>query len=322
MSDTDKRVEWMMSSVMGCAFAVSAEMSGLSADDLADPTVAIYLAANCVWQMDRWQPCHQAVWDNVLELGKTEKARRLAREAIDHPGAAWWFEDMDARRQTWLQAFWEANESQRAAFGAPPNSTAWARPDNPPDNWERYAQKPGGHVDMSTSTLYAPRLTSQLMTYEERAGDYLCDFPLAWWMMRFSDDVRVFEIHGPDDWHDLCVRYPAPGTEDDRIVPNWGAAADDWDGVHLSFGGLLTAELARFESANGWTMLDTAHAELTYWLRPQETEIKRMADYREGTVARREGFAPRFPDNPVMAAALSAGLLESGGSPAVSAYRK
>ena len=116
MSDTDKRVEWMMSSVIGCAFALAAEMSGLSADDLADPTVAIHLAAVSVWQMDRWQPCRQAVWDNVLELGKAEKARRLAREAIDHPRAAWWFEDMDARRQTWLQAFWEANESQRAAY--------------------------------------------------------------------------------------------------------------------------------------------------------------------------------------------------------------
>ena len=86
------------------------------------------------------------------------------------------------------------------------------------------------------------------------------------------------------------------GTRIRPHCPNRGAAARDWDGVHLSFGGLLTAELARFESAKGWTMLDTARAELTYWLRPQETEIERMADCREGTVARREGFDPRFPD--------------------------
>ena len=46
----------------------------------------------------------------------------------------------------------------------------------------------------------------------------------------------MFEIHGPADWHDLCVRYPAKGTEDDRLVPNWGAVAEEWDGVHLSIG--------------------------------------------------------------------------------------
>ena len=317
MSDADKRLECMTSSVLGCAFAVSAEMSGLSADDLADPLVSIALAAECVWRMDRWQPNHRAVWDSVLELGKREKTRRLAREALENPGAAWWFEDMDARRQTWIQAFWQANESERASFGAPPNSPAWTRPANPPDRWERYAQKPVGHVNMSTSTLYAPRLASQLMAYDERAGDYLCDFPLAWWMMRFADDVRVFEIHGPDDWHNLCVRYPARGREDDRLVPNWGAAANDWDGVHLSFGGLLTSEMGKFESAAGWTMLDTAHAELTYWLRPQKTRVERLPDYREGTVARREGLDPRFPDIPYKIAP----LLEPGEN-SVSTYRR
>ena len=295
--DADERAESMMRSVLGCAFAVSAEMSGLTADDLADPLVSIELAAECVRLVDRYQfDDHRRAWDRILALGANEKARRLARDAVAHPGAAWWFEDVDVRRQTWLQAFWQADEAERATFGAPPNAMDWRRPANPPDNWERYAQKPGGHADMVTSTLYAPRLTSLLMAYEERAGDIICDFPLAWWMMRFADDVRVFEVHGAEDWLDLCVRYPARGTEDERLVPNWGAAADDWDGVHLSFGGLLSAELGRIESPNGWAMLEASHAEMTYWLRPQRTEAERLPDYQEGTVARREGFVPVFPD--------------------------
>ena len=66
--------------------------------------------------------------------------------------------------------------------------------------------------------------------------------------MRFLEEVRVFEIHGPSDWHNLSVRYPAKVTEDDRLVPNWGAVAEEWDGVHLSLGGLLTAEQNRYES--------------------------------------------------------------------------
>ena len=88
----------------------------------------------------------------------------------------------------------------------------------------------------TTSTLYGPHLTSELVGFHDHVGDYMCEFPLAWWTMRFLEEVRVFEIHGPADWHDLCVRYPAKGTEDDRLVPNWGAAAEEWDGVHLSIG--------------------------------------------------------------------------------------
>ena len=67
-------------------------------------------------------------------------------------------------------------------------------------------------------------------------------------------------------------------------------------------------------------MLDTAHAELTYWLRPQKTHVERLPDYREGTVARREGFIPRFPDIPYKIAAPSDEILERGENP-VSPYR-
>ena len=110
----------------------------------------------------------------------------------------------------------------------------------------------------------------------------MCEFPLAWWTMRFMEKVRVFEVHGPADWHDLCVRYPAKGTEDDRLVPNWEAVSEEWDGVHLSLGGLLTAEQNRYESAAGWTMLDSWHAEQSYWLRALKTETERQPDFDEG----------------------------------------
>ena len=54
----------------------------------------------------------------------------------------------------------------------------------------------------------------------------------AWWPMRFLEDVRVFEIHGPVDWYDLCTKYPAKYKESrSRLAPNWGAVAEEWDGV-------------------------------------------------------------------------------------------
>ena len=115
----------------------------------------------------------------------------------------------------------------------------------------------------------------------------MCEFPLAWWKVHFLEEVRVFEIHGPSDWYDLCVKYPAKYKQGlTRLVPNWGAVAEEWDGVHLSLGGLLTAEQSRHESISGWkygwAMLNSWHAEQTYWLRPLKTETERQPDFLEG----------------------------------------
>ena len=87
-----------------------------------------------------------------------------------------------------------------------------------------------------------------------------------------TPSVRVFEVHGPEDWNRLCVRYPAKGTKDgppdpEWLVPDWGAAAAEWDGVHVSLGGLLTTEQVRYESTGGVSMLLFTESELTYWLR-------------------------------------------------------
>ena len=90
--------------------------------------------------------------------------------------------------------------------------------------------------------------------------------------MRIPPSVRVFEVHGPEDWNRLCVRYPAKGTKDgppdpEWLVPDWAAAAEEWDGVHVSLGGLLTTEQVRYESTGGVSMLLFTASELTYWLR-------------------------------------------------------
>lgn len=61
-----------------------------------------------------------------------------------------------------------------------------------------------------------------------------------------------------------------------------GAVAEEWDGVHLSIGGLLTAEQNRYESSAGWTMLSFWHAEQTFWLRALKTETERQPDFNEG----------------------------------------
>ena len=123
------------------------------------------------------------------------------------------------------------------------------------------------------------------MAVDERVGDFnLWSLPFEAWEISVPNDVQVFEIHGPADWNRLCVRYPAAGVTDgppdkEWLVPDWGAAAEDWDGVHLSLGGLLTAEQVRYQSEDGISMLNFWQAEQTYWLRGFVSNARRLPDH-------------------------------------------
>ena len=291
MTDTNTRVEHLLNSILGCAFVVALDENGLTPSDVTEPNVSLRLAAACADSVDKHKSDYESVAPGVMALAR-EKADQ-ARALIKHPDIAWWFEPVDMNRQAWLSIH---GTPDKFIYGTPPNTNGWHRPQNPSRPWERYAQKPLSN--QHTSTLYGPRLTSQLIAYDERVGDYYCDFPLAWWAMRFPQDARVFEIHGPADWHELCVRYPASGNDDDRLVPNWGGISEEWDGVHLSLGGLLTTEQARYESSAGWTMLEFWHAEQTYWLRSLDIDSTRLPDYDQDPSDDRMGYSfPNFPGN-------------------------
>ena len=288
MANADTRVEDLLNSLVGCAFLVTLVETGIAPEDLEDPKVSLRLAASAADSVDRFHTDYHMIAAKLPTLAREKAAQ--ARAVIEHPSTAWWFDDIDLKAQAWLSIH---GTLTKFIYGTPPDTLAWRRPENPSRGWERYAQKPYGN--QNTSTQYGPLLTSQLIAYDERVGDYLCEFPLAWWSIRFLEEVRVFEIHGPSDWHSLCVGYPAIGTDDDRLVPNWGAVAQEWDGVHLSLGGLLTAEQHRYESPVGWTMLEFWYAEQTYWLRALKTETERQPDFDRGMGAPQiEGL--RFPD--------------------------
>ena len=50
------------------------------------------------------------------------------------------------------------------------------------------------------------------------------------------------------------------------LVPDWRRLAEDYDGVHLTFAGLLTTPFVPETSESGTTMLWTWDAEITEWL--------------------------------------------------------
>ena len=267
MAEMEQRVEEILASPMGCAFFADARERGYLPEDLANPAVSLWLASETVDMVERWLPDHEEVVAEMLGLAPV--IRPLAEATLVLAGTAWWYEGPDLNRQVWI-----------AHEGETPDPTEWRQPSSPPSEWECYAQKPDSL--QYTSTSYGG-CASLLIAYENHTGDmWAQSWPLQCWQMRMPADARIYEIHGPADWHRLCIAYPAHDSDDGRLAPDWGAASADWDGVHLSLGGLLSCEQNRVESAEGWSKHEFWHAETTFWLRDLDAACERMPDYHGG----------------------------------------
>lgn len=267
MAKLEQRVEEILSSPFGCAFFANAGEFGYLPGDLANPAVSLPLAAEAVIYVEKWNADHEADVERALALAPV--IRPLVEAVLAHDGTTWWYEPLAPERQVWV-----------AHYGETPDPNKWQRPNSPPSEWERYAQKPD--TLQYTSTLM-DGYASLLIAYENHAGDHWAQsWPLQRWLIRMPSDVKIYEINGAEDWRRLCVAYPAHDFEDGRLVPDWGAAAADWDGVHLSLGGLLSCEQGRVESAEGWSMHESWHAETAFWLRALDATCERMPDYYGG----------------------------------------
>jgi hypothetical protein len=65
---------------------------------------------------------------------------------------------------------------------------------------------------------------------------------------------------------------------DALIEPDWQAVSQDWDGVHLSIGGLLTTERVRWGTPGHETHLFGWSVESTAWLRWVFGSVERLLD--------------------------------------------
>ena len=247
--------------------------------------MSFWLSAQCVDLLDMHSGVHDEVAAGALKRGRELGA--FPKTILEHPATGWWFDHLDLLHQVWI-----------GHEGKLPITSAWDKPGSPPDGGEVYAQKPTGL--QYTSTL-AGGLTSLFVAYDNRTCDLIAwPTPLPCWELQIQSDVKVYEIQGPEDWHELCLRYPAAGTNaqgrnDGRLTPDWGAAATDWNAVHLSFGGLLTSLQVKNESAEGWSMLTFQDAETTYWLNNVTSIARRLPDHdRNSKMGNR-------PDNLVLA---------------------
>ncbi len=285
MDLTQARIKNILKSPVGCEFFLSAKESGISPEELGTPLVSFWLSAECVSLFDMHNSDHDEVAAGALERGKELGA--FPNTILEHPATAWWFDPLDLAHQVWI-----------GHEGKLPITSTWDKPGSPPDRWEVYAQKPTGL--QYTSTLVGG-LTSLFVAYDNGTCDLVIwPTPLPCWDLQIQSDVNVYEIQGPEDWHELCLRYPAAGTNaqgrnDGRLTPDWGAAATDWNAVHLSLGGLVTSLQVRNESPEGWSMLTFQDSETTYWLNNVTSLARRLPDH-DRNVER-----DNCPDNLVLA---------------------
>ena len=210
-----------------------------------------------------------------------QSRRALARQLLEYPAFAWWFAPIDLDNQIWT--------APRMPFGAnldddinpdaeplrPFDLTEWREPASPPDEWALEMQKPELLRQITSTRMDGT--TSEITAFARSACDHICAFPLAAWHLAIPRTARVYEITGPADWHHLCRRYPAH-REDGRLTPDWGRAAADWDGIHLTFGGLLSCEQHRYESNGQWSQHQFWHTESTHWLRRMDIRATRIPD--------------------------------------------
>jgi hypothetical protein len=100
------------------------------------------------------------------------------------------------------------------------------------------------------------------------------------WPVVVADGARIYEVDSLARWAELADRYPlevsrsrrhdwwnATGRAGRWLIPDYAAAAADWDAIHLSVAGYLTAAgVPAIVGADTSTLLAGWHPDATWWL--------------------------------------------------------
>ena len=264
----ENKAQALLDSPAGCAFLLEvAANRHLPLESFASPKVSFWLAASAI---DFADVNRNAGWQEIA-LREARSYESLALQIASNSAFDWWYEPVDLGAQVWSSPQM-SHGTDRSSPLEPFLPERWGRPR--PRDFQSINPQPTS--SQHTSTL-RDGSTSEWTTFVLGAGDHLCSFPLAAWRVRFIQDVRVWEINHSADWHSLCAEYPRKAS-DGRLVPDWQKVAHDWDGVHLTLGGMLSSEQARYEQAHGWSMLQFWHSEQTHWLNRLAITGERMPD--------------------------------------------
>lgn len=246
---------------------IAAELAELSVKQIAEPSVSFRLATSAQHTLSPFTASFAR--DEAWLLSQAERVRRLAETVVAHPATAWWWAPMDPKRQVWSRVGPESDGPSPGMIVRPTESAESGRRIS---HWEDYAHRSAHAVRTSTAEMGDE--TSLLVATHLLAGD----IPgrreeIDRFQMPVRRGARVFEVHSPADWHRLAttsgrvVDLSRSGLRQvpSRTVPKWPKVAKEWDGVHLSLGGLLLSTEVSHESDRGLTRFWAWESEQTQW---------------------------------------------------------
>ena len=203
-----------------------------------------------------WNPFAQAQRATLLDW--SDALATFARQVLGWPAAQWWAHGYDPVAQVLLGS----------ATSAPSTDLV-------------------DHVAEQAPPIILHQLsTSSTFVDEELPAAQLSDLdltsrstePIACWRVRAQTGARVYEIQRLTDWLTLCDDYPRVHAVPDSwrragadgrfgISPEWQNVARDWDGVHFSMMGVLSASDVALTLGTYAVVPPSLNTEVTYWLR-------------------------------------------------------
>ena len=313
MCDIDEKVADLLRSPLGCVFLAIINENSIHPAVAAVPKNSMHIAATAVRFVNK---CEKDCV-NVLDSLRIDSLKDLAYSILQDPKSRWWFAGSDIHNQAWIGASKDNSPSRGEFVSIPTNglNSIQISGSGKPMNCGLY-----------TSTLVQYSSSWQAFLDDKCNNVRKCKFgesPPKQWRLIAEAPPRVYEIASPFDWLDLAIKhrakcspeknesirrirriYPLIYRAKDKseasfnamslrkwVTPNWTSVAKEFDAVHLTFGGMLTAEGVRVASDDGWSLLRFWSAESTLWLRWMFDTVEQLPDYVESE----SPFDIRFP---------------------------
>lgn len=226
----------------------------------------------------------------------------VAEALVAAPAARWWWEPVNRSGQRWAGA--EGTALPRgAALAAAVQRIAAAEAQEELDAargqfWQLRRRHPisiswwsaplGGTVFTTTGPIETLPAV-ELGCVEDSAGEEVREV----WAVEIDPDARVREIGGPADWARLAAEFPRDvtasrqhdwdswtGQESTWVLPDWPAVSREWDGVHVSVSGYLSASGFAIAAGNASTLLAGWEPDQALWLKDVFAKAEYVAPWR------------------------------------------
>jgi hypothetical protein len=253
--------------------------------DTRDVALVGPLAESVAWAM-YWQP-PDLVDRALAHPDVAGTLRPVARAVTGAPAARWWSSGIGPGIQQYVEALpgrgdgpplsgaaerlatWRAGVLERERSAA-------ALPADPAAPFSGHWWSSPTFAGLACTTRALPGLGAlRMVAVEDWPGwaDVLC------WPVISHHPARIYELTGPDEWTALVARYPLEVTKSRRhdwwrvtgwadawLMPDYAAAAADYDAIHLTVGGYLTTAGRALTVNDARCLLAGWDPDATYWL--------------------------------------------------------